>query len=146
MDFTFRRLEGSSAFDQDQIMGEASISVDSSGLIVSAGTLFSAYIPIGDVTGGVHMPDPRPTIQLPLGLSATPSQWGRHMLCLLSAYDGLVRLDFRRTISTGTPGTSTKTTGDSETIEFDHLLLSLADPDRFLDALNAAKRSARPPR
>lgn len=114
-------------------------------LAVGVGSLLHLKVGVGTIMGAIPVPDPRPTIVLPAGLSVMNQQWGRDMLCVITSYDDLVRIDFREEVKAAIrlPNSDAVIELDSpasQTIKVKHLLLSLEKLDEFLAALHSVGR------
>lgn len=93
------------------------------------------------ISGASMLPDPRPTVYLPPGVSSAVEQFGAEVLCAVGSHDGLVRIDFNRSVQGETRPANVTLTERPEapesSVEFQHLIVSLEDPDGFITAVGA---------
>lgn len=69
------------------------VQVTDSELVVSLGQEFDAHINRSAITHAEPFPDPRPSVYFPMGLSSAVNQIGPDTVCVVTSYDGLVKVD-----------------------------------------------------
>jgi hypothetical protein len=126
---------------------KSGVTVGDSDLSVQLGNDFEATIPLNRVEGAELLADPRPGVYLTMGISAAVENLGRDTVAVVGSYDGLVTVNFKEMVGshvrpTGpTSNTSEKDEG-AGTIRFQHLILSLEQPEEFVNALNGSLQNA----
>jgi hypothetical protein len=123
-----------------------SISVDPTNLVVKFGAEFNTTIDRSAVEKAEEMGDPRPAVYFPMGLSAAVQQLGRDTVCMVTSYQGLVKIDFNRDVeATVHPTDYTGKGGQTEgqQVQFRHLVLSMQNPSGLIAALNERTVAAR---
>lgn len=135
-------------------LGDSSVELDDSVLAVRLGDEFEARLPVTSVSAVRSMPDPRPEVFLPPGLSAAMEQLGRDTVAVIGSYDGLIAIDFEEPVEARLNPTDSSSQGEpanAATVQFRHLILSLEDPQSFttdltkrIDAPGPSSSGARP--
>lgn len=129
--------------------GSSVLSIERDAITVRLGEELAFSTPLRSVQRAQLLPDPRPHIFLPLGVSAAAQQYGAETLCAIGSYEGLVRIDFTRTVEAEVrpPDLSMRQTEapSSATVGFSHLILSLEDPEACVAVLNGSNGIASGP-
>ena len=107
-------------------------------LYIHLGELFELRVDLAQVAGAREIEDPRPTVYLPVGVSAAVERFDEQTLSVIGSLDGLVMVDFTEAVDAQkiVPD-HPDTAGDSgpRQIEVRHLILSMKDPQGFIEAL-----------
>lgn len=124
-------------------VGDAVVELNEGMLVVRLGALLTLRVELGAVSGAALVPDPRPVIFLPPGVSSAVERFGSDVVCAIGSYDGLVRIDFTDMVEAETrpsSGVPDESSGTSTTVSLLHLIVNLEDPEGFVDALSRARR------
>jgi hypothetical protein len=117
------------------------------------GALLQFEVPRGLVRGASLLPDPRPAVFLPPGVSAAVELLGRDTVAAVASHEGLVRLDFSQPIEArtrpigDTPGTDeyaeedapeSQPSGES-TLRLQHLIIAVDEPEALVREIGATQ-------
>ena len=98
MDFKLRVDSGALVNLADVKGNSAGIEVTDADLLVNLGTEFNAQLSRSAIAQAEPISDPRPTVYFPMGLSAAAEKLGRDTVCVVTSYDGLVKVDFNQEV------------------------------------------------
>ncbi|HZU11428.1 MAG TPA: hypothetical protein VFB58_01195 [Chloroflexota bacterium] len=141
MKFSFAVDEGALVNLPDVTSRNIDVDVTSDQLVVHFGPEFNASIDRTRVASAEDMADPRPRVYFPMGISAAVEQLGRDTICVVTSYQGLVRINFDRAVNgtTVAPNYSGKASTEAGVdVQFGTLILSLEKPAEFIRALRGS--------
>lgn len=93
------RLDPGALVNLDGVKQTATgVEVTDSELVVTLGAEFEANINRAAIARAEEFPDPRPGVYFPMGLSSAVNQIGPDTVCVVTSYDGLVRVDLNQQV------------------------------------------------
>jgi hypothetical protein len=93
------RLDSGALVNLDGVKQAATgVDVTDSDLVVNLGTEFQANINRSSIARAEAFPDPRPGVYFPMGLSSAVNQIGPDTVCVVTSYDGLVKVDLNQQV------------------------------------------------
>lgn len=139
MDFAMKIDQGALVNLPDVKQNDLTLSVTDSELYVHFGPEFDAHIDRGSIKSAALMEDPRPAVNLPMGISAAVEQLGRETVAIATSLSGLVRVEFIRQVEgmVRPPDyTRGKAPKDAAPVQFSAMILSVEDPQGLVNALS----------
>lgn len=139
MDFAMKIDPGALVNLPDVKASDTAVRVSDGELAVHFGPEFDAQIARQSIKTAATMDDPRPAVHLPMGISAAVECLGRGTVAIITSRSGLVRIEFDRQVEgmVRPPDyTRGKAPRDSAPVQFDELILSVQDPQGFVNALS----------
>ncbi|HEX8917869.1 MAG TPA: hypothetical protein VF898_05175 [Chloroflexota bacterium] len=107
-------------------------------LEVHLGDLFELHAGRGQVAAAQQIDDPKPTVFLPLGVSAAAERFADQTIAVIGSHEGLVMVDFTDTVDARKvvpEHDDSESDSGPRGIQVRHLILSLKDPQGFVEAL-----------
>jgi len=98
MDFNLRVDPGALVNLSNVKQATTGVHVTDSELAVDFGMDFTARINRSAIAGVEEVPDPRPAVFFPMGVTSAVDRLGRDTVCVITSYDGLVKVDFNREV------------------------------------------------
>lgn len=147
MDFAMKVDPGALVNLPDVKSSDISVQVTDGELAVHFGPEFDARIPRQSIKNASSLENPAPAVHLPMGISAAVEQLGRETIAIVTAQSGMVRVEFDRQVEgmVRPPDyTRGKAPRDAAPVQFDGLILSLQDPQGFVNSLTGRTGAARP--
>jgi hypothetical protein len=140
MDFAMKLDPGALVNLPDVKQSDIMVRVTDSELAVRFGPEFDAHIDRGSIKSAVLMEDPRPAVNLPMGISAAVQRLGRETIAVVTGQTELVRIEFTRLVEgmVRPPDYSRgKAPSEAAPVQFNGLILSVQDPRGLVNALTS---------
>ncbi|MGI8824207.1 MAG: hypothetical protein ACR2JC_00910 [Chloroflexota bacterium] len=141
MDFPMAVDKGAGANLPDLNSRDCTVTLDDTALGIRFGTRFHTEVERSKIAEARSMPDPRPETYLSMGVSSGVKTLGTDTLSVIGSHDGLVEIVFREPVEVRVLDTDmtkeTEAAEDGRGISVQRLIVSLQEPERFLEAFQS---------
>jgi hypothetical protein len=140
MNFKLRIDDQAGSYLPGVTSGNSGVELTASELSVRLGRELELEVDLPSVARATPVSNLEPEVFLPLGVSAAVERFGRDAVAAIGSHEGLVLLDFHRDVDartlTADAAAGDPKSGEQATIQIRHLILSLEDPEGFVQAVN----------